>query len=568
MPGAPPVASGRHRPEEGSARAPRPGPALTAPEALERGEAQEGWIRARASRVDAGSIRLVARGRTFEVPASPEALGALAALGGERIRVVALLRAEERIRQHEGGYREAGDRERVLVCAGVEAAPEPVVPWADGGELQWWLAWAWRVGAVVGFLGRHAGAQGDRWKNKPSMIACGSCHDMISFVEPPPPGKTLHAGGPFADDSKCSVCHPPAGGLEGIATKHAIPHLDPANPQLTMTIVRVENSGLGQTPEIVFQVAQNGLPLDILATPLTRLNVTIAGPTSDYATYWQHTIQGTGATGTLTADGANFRYTFPAAMPTGAAGTYAFGLEGYVQPGGSTGPRFAAPNPVTFSAVTDPMPEPRRTIVSQAQCNHCHLQLSAHGGQRIEVQYCAFCHQPNNVNDDRVARFEGKTVEAQSVDLAVMVHRIHMGNALTEPYVLGGNPTPTRTNPAGTPIDFGEVRYPGDRNACWTCHTGPSYQLPLPSDLLPKKTQTLTCTEDPTADADAYCDSRIVQSEKTIPPETAACTGCHDAPYVVAHAETMTSASGIEACATCHGPGAEFDVQKIHAPQP
>lgn len=137
-------------------RAPRPGPALTAPEALERGEAQEGWIRARASRVDAGSIRLVARGRTFEVPASPEALGALSALAGERPRVVALLRAEERIRQHEGGYREAGDRERVLVCAGVEAAPEPVVPWADGGELQWWLAWAWRVGAVVGFLGLMA----------------------------------------------------------------------------------------------------------------------------------------------------------------------------------------------------------------------------------------------------------------------------------------------------------------------------------------------------------------------------------------------------------------------------
>lgn len=413
----------------------------------------------------------------------------------------------------------------------------------------------------------HAGAQADRWKNKPTMVACTSCHDMISFEEPPPPGKTLHAGGPQPDNSKCSVCHPPAGGLEGIATQHAVPYLDSANPQLTLTIVKVEKTGPGQTPEIVFSVQKNGSPLDILAAPLTRLNVTIAGPTTDYATYWQHTIQGTGANGTLTFDGMNYRYTFPAAMPATAGGTYAFGLEGYVQPGG-TGPRFSAPNPVAFAPVTDAAAQPRRAVVSQEQCNHCHLQLSAHGGQRIEVQYCAFCHQPSNVNDERVERFENKTAVAQSVDLAVMIHRIHMGEDLTQPYVLGGFPAPTKANPAGTPIDFGEVRYPGDRNACWTCHTGPTYMLPLPSNLLPKKTQTLTCAEDPAADADNYCDLRVVASEKILPPETAACTGCHDAPYVQAHAETMTSASGIEACATCHGPGAEFDVQKVHAPKP
>ena len=414
----------------------------------------------------------------------------------------------------------------------------------------------------------HAGAQGDHWKNKPSMIACGSCHDMISFEDPPPPGKTLHAGGAMPDNAKCSVCHPPAGGLEGIATKHSFPYVDPANPKLTLSLVSIEKTAPGDTPEIVIRVEQNGAPMNILATPLTRLNVTIAGPTSDYATYWQYTIQGAGASGLLTAEGQNVRYKFPAVMPATASGTYAFGLEGYVQPGGPTGPRFAAPNPIQYATVTDAMPEPRRTVVSQEQCNHCHLQLSAHGGARIEVQYCSFCHQPGNVNDDRVERFENATIEAQSVDLAVMVHRIHMGEALTQPYVLGGNPTPTKANPGGTPINFGEVRYPGDRNACWTCHAGPTYMLPLGSELLPKKTQMLTCLEDPAADVDNYCDNRVVASEKLILPETAACTGCHDAPYVIAHAETMTSASGIEACATCHGPGAEFDVQKVHAPLP
>jgi predicted CXXCH cytochrome family protein len=117
-------------------------------------------------------------------------------------------------------------------------------------------------------------------------------------------------------------------------------------------------------------------------------------------------------------------------------------------------------------------------------------------------------------------------------------------------------------------MDFGEVRFPGDRKACWTCHAGPTYTLPLPSGLLPSKTQVLSCTEDPAADADSYCDQRVVASETLLPPTTAACTGCHDAPYVQAHAETMTSASGIEACATCHGPGADYDVQLVHKPAP
>lgn len=143
-------------------RAPRPGPALCNPAALERGEIHEGWIRARAELAAEGRIRLVLGRGALELQAAPEALSALAGLramaaqSGEQTRVVALLRAEERIRQHEGGYREAGERQRVLVCAGVEAAPEPVVPWTDSGELQWWLARAWRVGALVGFVGLMA----------------------------------------------------------------------------------------------------------------------------------------------------------------------------------------------------------------------------------------------------------------------------------------------------------------------------------------------------------------------------------------------------------------------------
>jgi OmcA/MtrC family decaheme c-type cytochrome len=416
----------------------------------------------------------------------------------------------------------------------------------------------------------HSGAQGDTWKTRPSRATCGSCHDRISFGPlPVPAGTTAHVGGPMADDLKCTVCHPPTAGLEGIETKHLTPTFDPASPKLTLTIASVEKTAPGNTPEVVFTAQLNGAPLDLLGSPLKKLALTMAGPTSDYAAYTQYTVQGTGAVGTLAADPAGFRYTLPAPVPAGATGTYAFGLEGYVQPGGAAGPRFAALNPIVFAAITDAVPAPRRTIVDVAHCNSCHYQLEAHGGSRQEVQYCSFCHNPNQVDDLGASRFEGQTVNAPSLDLGVMIHRIHRGEALTQqPFVLGGFPLPTKANPGGTPTDFGTVRFPGDLASCPTCHAGATYRLPLADTVLPSKAQVLQCIEDPAADADAYCDARVVQSETLIPPTTAACTGCHDAPYVVAHAATNTAANGIEACATCHGPGAQFDVQKVHASKP
>jgi OmcA/MtrC family decaheme c-type cytochrome len=61
-------------------------------------------------------------------------------------------------------------------------------------------------------------AQGDNWKNLPSRLACGACHDGINFATGQ--GVTIadamqgltsspqgHQGGPQADDSLCTLCH-------------------------------------------------------------------------------------------------------------------------------------------------------------------------------------------------------------------------------------------------------------------------------------------------------------------------------------------------------------------------
>jgi hypothetical protein len=53
-------------------------------------------------------------------------------------------------------------------------------------------------------------------------------------------------------------------------------------------------------------------------------------------------------------------------------------------------------------------------------------------------------------------------------------------------------------------------------------------------------------------------------------PGTAACLGCHDSQDAAAHAYLNTvlfpgAANPAEACATCHGTGKDWSVEKVHA---
>jgi OmcA/MtrC family decaheme c-type cytochrome len=415
----------------------------------------------------------------------------------------------------------------------------------------------------------HSGSDGDRWMT-PSRKACTSCHDRTSFVDPPPDGYTLHPGGDFSDDTQCGVCHRPSGGLSGVADVHMTPSTDPARPDFVLAIDAVTNTAPGQAPIIDFTATVNGQGLDIGATPLNTLRVTVAGPTTDYAGYQQATIQGGGASGAPTAIDAaagKFRYQLPAAaaIPAGATGTFGFALEGYYQPAG--GARVAAFNPIAFAPVTDSSAEARRTVAYQAGCDSCHDELGAHGGQRRNVEYCVMCHNPNTTGAGRVARFEGTTVVAPPVNLRVMIHKIHRGEDLSQPYVLGLYPPPNRDNPGGTQHDFAHTRYPGDLRACWSCHPGGTTELPLATGLLPTRSEILTCLEPSGDDGDDYCDDRSSTDVFTL-PTASVCGSCHDSPESAAHAEVMTSSSGVESCAACHGPGSVFDPAKSHRLDP
>lgn len=427
----------------------------------------------------------------------------------------------------------------------------------------------------------HGGAQGDYWQTKPAVDACTSCHDDVWFPvsadEPTPSGMTRHNYEVTAA-SPCTVCHGATGGVAPLIASHVDPSFDTTN-ELAIVIRPIATVAPGTSPSFEFEVTVNGQPRDILTAPLGLLRATMAGPNGDFTTAWtvgtttnpfvQATLQGSGASGTLVAVDASagvFRYTFPSTIvvPPTATGSFTIGIESSIN---GTAPRYAAVSPIREFAVTDAVAQARRAIIDPAKCNGCHYDLTFHGGGRRGAEYCVMCHNPENANNDRVSRFEGSTVLAESVDFRVMIHKIHAGDELSQPYVLGANPVPTVANPAGTMTDFGEVRYPRSRAECGACHLPGTWILPAAVGRAPSILQELTCDELATADGDAYCTGsnwRVSQTFR-LPPETSVCTACHDAPYVAAHAQLNTTILGAEACATCHGPGKAHDVAVVHA---
>jgi OmcA/MtrC family decaheme c-type cytochrome len=228
--------------------------------------------------------------------------------------------------------------------------------------------------------------------------------------------------------------------------------------------------------------------------------------------------------------------------------------------------RVPAISQVRAFAVTDPTPIARREIIDPAKCDACHGTLIAHGATRRGAASCVVCHTAARTNRQGVARREGSTVLAESVDFKVMIHKLHMGARLSQPWDLGGTPVPTIANPDGTPLGLGQTRYPRSPAQCTACHVSQaSVSLPLPR-LAPSTIEEFTCSEDPASDPDNYCTAPFwtVTTTTRLPPETAVCTSCHDQPWTTAHAQINTSLAGVESCTTCHGPGAAFDVALVH----
>jgi hypothetical protein len=112
-------------------------------------------------------------------------------------------------------------------------------------------------------------------------------------------------------------------------------------------------------------------------------------------------------------------------------------------------------------------PEPRDIVTTETCNGRCHDPLAIHGGSRREVGLCVLCHNPTQSIDPDTGN---------SVDMPLMIHKIHMGENLSEDYTIIGYRQSVH--------NYNDVVYPAPINECTDCHTGgiPTENFPMVSN--------------------------------------------------------------------------------------
>ncbi|HEV2719818.1 MAG TPA: OmcA/MtrC family decaheme c-type cytochrome [Thermoanaerobaculia bacterium] len=385
--------------------------------------------------------------------------------------------------------------------------------------------------------------QSDVYYTQPSAAACGSCHDDVNFST-----GANHAGG-AQPDSACTKCHEADSGADwdaSIKAAHTVPAKASQLKGITASIVKVTNLVPGKAPTVTIAVKNaDGTPVD--GSKLNSFSPMFAGPTTSYTTF----VRESGAAKAVYDAATGYTsYTFTGTVPANASGTWVVTADLYrnvtaVRNDGkasikswpaltdATTIREAAMNPVTYVAISGTV-TPRRVSVQTSQCNACHDQLGLHGGQRQTTLECVICHNPTNSDASR--RTAGDL--AESISFQRFIHRIHTGENLTQNFTVNG-------------ASFNDVRFPGDTRDCLKCHVNAAaYTPPLQTGI------------------DSVPTPRDYFSPQG--PATAACLGCHDNKDAAAHAYLNTANfpgnnTPAEACATCHGSGKDWAVDKVHA---
>jgi OmcA/MtrC family decaheme c-type cytochrome len=167
-----------------------------------------------------------------------------------------------------------------------------------------------------------------------------------------------------------------------------------------------------------------------------------------------------------------------------------------------------------------------REIVDTATCDTCHTSLTAHGGARVEAQYCVMCHNPGTIDP----------TSGNALDMKVMIHKIHTGINLPSIQTAGGADTTPAAGQGYWIVGYGNrvsnfntVLYPQDTRNCQTCHVQDH----------PNLTEAANYKAVPTAEACGACHDNVNFS-----------TGANHGSGIVAN-DTQ--------CTTCHGTTSTID---------
>jgi OmcA/MtrC family decaheme c-type cytochrome len=360
---------------------------------------------------------------------------------------------------------------------------------------------------------------------KPSRAACGSCHEDVNFAS----GEN-HVNLPQLDDNHCAECHTPNQTLDfdaSIPGAHVVPNNSKSLPGLVTQILKVDNGVAGQAPMVTFKVTDKaGNPVDI--SKITQIRVIMNGSNVDYGVMPMGMARVSEDPSKTAGTNGVYAYQMTNKIPTAATGSFTISIQarntvtllpGTVKATAATDA--ATPVEYYFSVDKSKMVA-RRQVVATAKCAACHQNLGfVHGGMRANAMECSICHNPTLTDG----------TSKQSVNMATQIHSIHRGENLTNPYVLG------TTN-------YQEIRFPGDLRDCTTCHINNSYQVDNVGAVAAVSTPD--------------------KLTPTTQPISAACQGCHDDRSTAIHTLVNSNQFG-ESCQTCHGIGAEFAVDTVHA---
>jgi len=488
--------------------------------------------------------------------------------------------------------------------------------------------------------------QGNAWQT-PNMAACGSCHDDIDFSKDgsgdPPVDPTGHPGGIVTDNSECTTCHAENRIAGSVEASHTIPgKAERALFQFNILEICGTAAGSNPTcppttnPTVKFSVTdpsgatthEYGNAYNVRATgtdpeftsSASSLNVLIAWDTRDY------TNEGGTGTRPSRADSINVRtsaavtdngdgtFTLDGAaatpvevIPATAAGTGAIAMEGHpaADDGSGTFPVEVAVNSeVSYFAITDSTPQPRRQVVDvPTKCDRCHDVLSVHGSNRNNNgQLCVLCHNPSNTDvsqrpkdattglPDASATVDGK--QEESIDFKRLIHGVHAASATNfdgtqahgfreQGLVVYGF--------RGSVHDFSDLRFPGVLSKCETCHLpdtytladrssddppGGNWELPAMNGI---KGSTVNSFPNALPDGSDFDAQLIDQADDwKYSPIASVCSACHDGALEQAHmtnngaifggagSEQVVQEGNLEACPVCHGPGKLADVKLVH----
>ncbi|MBI4514822.1 MAG: OmcA/MtrC family decaheme c-type cytochrome [Deltaproteobacteria bacterium] len=436
----------------------------------------------------------------------------------------------------------------------------------------------------------HAGTDGAHWNTRPTITACGSCHDSVNFAT-----GSGHTGGPQADNKLCSVCHPPSGGLSPIIDAHLTVESTPNNPSVPTGLTNFEYVIDGVTVNesnqavVTFHINKDGVALDLSTYPPTGFTggpsflVAYALPQDGVVAPVDYNNRGRSAAqpasvslaslvSSLTGTADSYTATLTsAAFPAGAT-MRAVALQGYFtqtaafdQNGDGTKDNigrhsYSVVKPVTGDAV-------RRAVVDEAKCLACHEILELHGGNRVNnPQVCVICHNPNLSSSGRGAEkrcsVTTSTVCASSADcpatetcgyLLSATDRDKLDDAGYDPdnplgypeasnsfkeMIHGIHAAAARTFPyqfvrdRGASglffYDWSEVTFPGIPSNCETCHKPGTYDADLPAGAL--------VTTDVTTDGTNATPAAVRAARATVPNATdlvnsqtaSACYPCHN----------------------------------------